>query len=187
MSKNILPRICKECGNEFMGGPRAWYCPACRDERKRTQMLDFKRRKKAGEVVPIGSVIKCEICGKDIIKNSGLQRFCEECAKVHLKEVDNAQSLEWKRYNPEKIKESKRVLSKNRHREEGKRSGCVGVNWDKGKRVWIAKIGYAGKQYTIMRTKKIELAIKVRKEAEKALKNGDFEKWIEERKNWINN
>lgn len=170
MNNNMLSRICRGCGETFSGGPRAWYCPECREERKRKQWRDFRRRKKAGSVVPIGSVIQCEICGKEIVKNSGLQRFCEDCAKVHLKEIDNAQSLRWKRENPEKIKESKRVLSKNRHKEEGKRSGCVGVNWDKGKRIWIARIGYAGKQYTIMRTKNLELAIKARREAEEAIK-----------------
>lgn len=154
MSKNILPRTCKGCGNEFPGGPRAWYCPDCRERRKKEQSQEYKRRKRVGAVVPIGSVIKCEICGKDVIKNGGLKRFCDECAKIHLKEVDNAQSLDWKRSNPEKHKESKRKISRERHAQEGKRSGCVGVNWDKGKRVWIAKIDYRGKQYTLMRTKK---------------------------------
>lgn len=178
MVDNMLPRVCRECGATFSGGPRAWYCPACREERKKIHDRDFKQRKRAGVVVPIGEAIRCEICGKEIVKNSGMQRYCDECAKIHLKNVDNAQSLAWKRGNPEKIKESKRMLSKQRHAEEGKASGCVGVNWDKGSRVWIAKIGYAGKQYAIIRTKDLDLAIKARKEAEEAVKNGDFEKWI---------
>lgn len=183
MGKNILPRVCQECGATFQGGPRAWYCIACREERRRVHDREFKQRKRSGTVVPIGSVIKCEICGREVIKNGGLQRFCNNCAKKHLKEIDNAQSLNWKRKNPEKIKESKRIISRQRHTEEGKSSGCVGVNWDKGKRVWIAKIGYAGKQYTIMRTKNLDLAIKSRRKAEEAIKNGNFEKWIEDRKN----
>lgn len=183
MTNNMLPRICRGCGAAFSGGPRAWYCPDCREERKKEQWRDFRRRKKAGSVAPIGSVIRCEICGKEIVKNGGQQRFCEDCAKIHLKAIDNAQSLAWKRENPEKIKESKRVLSKKRQKEEGKRSGCVGVNWDKEKRIWIAKIGYAGKQYTIMRTKNLEMAIKAREEAEEAVKKGIFKKWIEEKKN----
>ena len=63
---------------------------------------EFKERKRAGNVIPVGSIIKCEICGKEIIKKGGLQRYCEKCAAKHLKEVDNQQSLAWKKENPEK-------------------------------------------------------------------------------------
>lgn len=56
----ILPRICKECGKSFPGGPRAWYCPDCRRERKKHDK-EFKERKRSGKVIPNGSVIKCEI------------------------------------------------------------------------------------------------------------------------------
>lgn len=183
MPSNILPRVCRGCGVTFPGGPRAWYCPACREERKKIHDRDFKRRKRAGAVVPIGEAIRCEICGKEIVKNSGMQRYCDDCAKIHLKNVDNAQSLAWKRENLEKIKESKRKLSKQRHAEEGKASGCVGVNWDKGSRAWITKIGYAGKQYAIIRTKDLDLAIKAREEAEEAVKNGGFEEFIKTKRN----
>ena len=74
-------------------------------------------------------------------------------------------------------------MSKQRHAEEGKASGCVGVNWDKGSRAWIAKIGYAGKQYAIIRTKDLDLAIKAREEAEEAVKNGGFEEFIKTKRN----
>ncbi|UVX69010.1 MAG: AP2 domain protein [Bacteriophage sp.] len=44
--------------------------------------------------------------------------------------------------------------------------------------MWIAAIGYKGKQYRLIkRTKDLDAAIKARKEAEEAVKNGDFEKW----------
>lgn len=43
--------------------------------------------------------------------------------------------------------------------------------------MWIASIGYKGKQYRLKRTKDFDAAIKARKEAEEAVKNGDFEKW----------
>ena len=36
---------------------------------------------------------------------------------------------------------------------------------------------YKGKQYRLKRTKDWDAAIKARKEAEEAVKNGDFEKW----------
>mgnify|MGYP003371153833 FL=1 len=76
-----------------------------------------------------------------------------------------------------------RDRKKQRHAEEGKASGCVGVNWDKGSRAWIAKIGYAGKQYAIIRTKDLDLAIKAREEAEEAVKNGGFEEFIKTKRN----
>ena len=163
---NIRPRACKECGRSFLGGPRAWYCPDCRTERTKQQNKDFKMRKKAGKTIPVGSVIKCELCGKDIIKNSGLQKFCEECATKHLKSVDNQQSLEWKMNNPEKIRESKRSISKIRHSQEPVKSGVKGVHWDKGKQLWCACINLKGRQYKIVYSKDIALAIQARKEAE---------------------
>ena len=50
--------------------------------------------------------------------------------------------------------------------------------------MWIAAIGYKGKQYRLKRTKDLDAAIKARKEAEEAVKNGDFEKWrIKENQN----
>lgn len=151
MSKNLLPRICKACGVSFIGGPRAWYCPQCREERKREASKRFKRRKGTNEYIPIGSIIQCEICGKDIIKNSSRQRYCKECAKAHLKEVDNKQSLDWKCKHPEKIKEGKRRLSKQRHQSEGRRSGIKYISWDKGSLKWRVTLYLEGKQYHIGR------------------------------------
>lgn len=161
MNNNILPRVCRECGATFQGGPRAWYCPECRAERKKIQTKEYKQRKKAGKTVPVGSLIKCEICGKEIVKSGGSQRFCSECAAKHLKEVDNQQSLEWKKSNPEKVRESKRKMSKARHATgESHESGVKGVTWDKGKKKWIVKINYKGKQYRIMQTSDMDEAIR---------------------------
>ena len=158
MKNNMLPRICRECGVTFSGGPRAWYCPTCRAERSRQHNKQHKMRKRNGVVVPIGSVISCEICGKETVKNSGQQRFCKECAPQHLKEIDNAQSLRWKAENPEKDKESKRVLSKIRHAEEGKQSGVKHIIWDKGSRKWKVCPYRDGKQHTIGRYSDLEEA-----------------------------
>lgn len=164
--KNMLPRICWECGRSFLGGPRAWYCSECRVDRRKIHDKEFKERKRAGNVIPVGSIIKCEICGKEIIKKGGLQKYCEECAAKHLKEVDNQQSLAWKKENPEKIKEAKRKLSKQRYSQgEMDQSGVVGVLWDKGSKRWQAGVYFDGKKYCILRTKDKDLAISARKEA----------------------
>lgn len=88
----IRDRICRECGRVFPGGPRAWYCPECRIERKRAADRKAKRN---GASRKIGSIDLCEICGKEYTVNSGGQRYCPDCAPVHLKEIDRAQSRAW--------------------------------------------------------------------------------------------
>lgn len=71
------------------GRPRAWYRPDCRQERKIKHDKEFKEHKRSGKVISNGSIIKCEICGKEIVKNGGLQCFCDECAANHSKKIDN--------------------------------------------------------------------------------------------------
>lgn len=141
--------------------------PGVPKKRSKIQNQEFKKRKRSGEVIPNGSIIKCALCGKDIIKNSGVQRFCDECAAKHLKEIDNQQSLRWKMNNPDKIKESKRKLSKKKYASgEALKSGVPGVSWDKSKQRWKACINYQGKQYVIVSAKSKDLAIQARREAE---------------------
>lgn len=144
---NILPRVCKECGRTFNGGPRAWYCPECREIRKKEQNRAFKDRKKKGQVVPLGSVIKCVNCGAEFVKEGGLHQRCKRCAQIHLKEIDNMQSKEWKRKNQEKYLEAKREFSKKRHKEEGREQISPYISWDKESRKWrvvveLKHVGY---------------------------------------------
>lgn len=164
MSKNLLPRTCRMCGTTFTGGPRAWYCPTCRSLRRKEADIRMKAKKKTLDYLPLGSIIQCEICGKDIIKKGGRQRYCEECAAIHLKEIDNQQSLEWKHKYPEKIKEGKRKISKERHAKEGKQSGIKYISWDKGTNKWKVATYVNGKRYHIGRFSDLE-------KAEKALKD----------------
>lgn len=169
----LLPRTCRECGCTFKGGPRAWYCPKCRDERQKEADRKFKARKRAGDVIPIGSIIKCKECGSDIIKNSGSQLYCEKCAEKHLKEVDNAQSLEWKRNNPERYKQSKREFGRKRSEsEKSQKSGMTGVAWDKVKHLWCATINLDGKQHILIRTKDKDTAINARQDAQAIKESG---------------
>lgn len=105
---NLRPRTCRECGVTFNGGPRAWYCPRCRAERQAQQNREYHQRKKMGNTRVVGQKYPCEICGKKYILSSGLQRFCKECAKKHLKEVDNKQSRQWNKSHPEQMAEHKR-------------------------------------------------------------------------------
>lgn len=111
---NILrDRTCSTCGKSFLGGPRAWYCPECREERKRTQMRQYKARKRAGTVRAIGSTDICVICGKPYIVESGLQQYCPSCAPQQYREIDRAQSREWnaKHTTPEARREKRRAAT----------------------------------------------------------------------------
>lgn len=115
---NMLPRICKNCGNVFSGGPRAWYCPGCREERKRQQDRRHKQLVKAGEAKHVGDILQCIDCGKDYEYRIGSGSRCPECAKIHLKMTDNRQSREWNKKNREKCLEAKRAYDR-RKREKG--------------------------------------------------------------------
>ncbi len=80
----VRPRTCCECGAQFDGGPRAWYCPSCRRDRKRAQS---KARNRGAPQRKLGSTDQCARCGRDYIVTASLQRYCPECAPVHMREV----------------------------------------------------------------------------------------------------
>lgn len=63
------------------------------------------------------------------------------------------------------------------------KSGVVGVNWDKSRGLWQARIRFRGKRYNLGRFADFEEACKVRKKAEEKI-HGEFLEWYEnERKN----
>ncbi len=57
-------------------------------------------------------------------------------------------------------------------------SGVVGVTYDKSTKTWKAKIEFKKKRYYLGSSKDIEVAIKLRKEAEEKL-HGEFLEWYE--------
>ena len=97
---SMYKRICRECGKEFEGGPRAWYCPECRNERRLERQRIYWRN---GYTRKIGSTDCCEMCGKPYTVNSGLQRYCSECAKINQLETDRRLSLEYYGNNKETL------------------------------------------------------------------------------------
>lgn len=105
----LLDRVCRnnKCNKNFIGGPRAYYCPECRVVRRRDQSTEGKRRKKKGLVREWGSIDFCERCGKEFIVNAGLQRYCPECQPIHAKEYDRITSLETYHNNSAKINKSR--------------------------------------------------------------------------------
>lgn len=114
MAVVVKDRICKQCGKTFPGGPRAWYCPECRDVRKRQQAAI--RRQRLGPNRPLGSIDHCAVCGKEYIVRSGLQKYCKDCAKAAVAEKDRAASLAYYRDNKDAINptryEKRRVKEK---------------------------------------------------------------------------
>lgn len=87
----IRDRVCRQCGTVFSGGPRAWYCPECRQKRRQEQNRRFKQQKKATGSAqrPLGSTDKCISCGAEYIVQSGNQRYCKNCAAAAMKEKVN--------------------------------------------------------------------------------------------------
>lgn len=69
-------KICKICGVEFSGGPRAKYCPDCRAERAKEASRENKRN---GAARKLGSTDICEWCGMPYTVNSGKQKYCPNC------------------------------------------------------------------------------------------------------------
>ena len=62
----------------------------------------------------IGSIDHCEICGKEYVVESGLQRYCKDCAEEAVKEIDRAQGREWNAKNREKLADRKKDRKENR-------------------------------------------------------------------------
>jgi membrane protease subunit (stomatin/prohibitin family) len=85
-------RTCRECGKTFSGGPRAWYCPECRTIRQKAAKQRYQSK---GPSRALGSMDKCEICGKEYIVKSARQRYCPDCAEEAVKKADNAQGREY--------------------------------------------------------------------------------------------
>lgn len=96
----ITTKHCKQCGRSFPGGPRAWYCPDCRYERR---LERGRERKKHGAKRPIGSVDMCVICGNEYVVRGGNQKYCPECAKGAVAAIDRRQGLAYYRANKDTI------------------------------------------------------------------------------------
>lgn len=93
-SSTLATRVCRTCGARFPGGPRAWYCPACRKERNAAAGVAYRRRKAQGLTEPIGSLRKCAVCGEAFAINSARQIYCKRCAAAAVAAIDRAQSRE---------------------------------------------------------------------------------------------
>lgn len=103
---NIRDRVCKACCATFPGGPHAFYCPACRQDRRRAVSA---RLRKSGVRRPLGSKDRCVICGDEYIVLSGRQKYCGKCAPEAVKAVDRAQGLAYYEKNKEDINPVRKI------------------------------------------------------------------------------
>lgn len=100
----ILDRKCLSCSTNFPGGPRAYYCPACRVDRRRQAKARYQQKKRLGiGIRHIGSTDRCERCNELYTVESGLQRFCPKCQPIHAAEYDAKTSLSFYHANKEGI------------------------------------------------------------------------------------
>lgn len=106
-------RICKQCGIEFTGGPRAYYCESCRETRRMASNKEYKVRKKKGLARQIGSIDICIRCGKEYSVNAGQQRFCQDCQKDHNLEHDRITGLKYYHLNKENINPVRNIRRQN--------------------------------------------------------------------------
>jgi len=118
MKKGIstkAPRTCRECGGVFDGGPRARYCPECREERRKIQKERYERRRKMGLSIVLGeSVGRCAVRGKEFVYASARQWYCPDCAKEAIKASDRRQGREY--YHANNTEENR--TERSRHRRE---------------------------------------------------------------------
>lgn len=111
----IRDRICIDCGRLFPGGPRARRCPKCRAVRQKE--VDRLRRQSGGTKRPLGSIDKCQRCGKEYIVEGGRQKYCPACQR------DAA--LEWQRGRKAEYNKRPEVDQKRRERREKRQKACV--------------------------------------------------------------
>ena len=104
----MYDRVCRSCGISFKGGPRAWYCPNCRAERKKEQS---QRCKREGPRRPLGSKDVCKNCGKEYTVECGLQMYCPDCQPEMHRKLDTEQG---KAYYQEVVSKDLKLRSEKR-------------------------------------------------------------------------
>lgn len=91
----LYQRICRHCSRVFSGGPRAWYCPECRKERKRLQVAAYHLRKRMGQTRELGSNDTCVVCGQVYVVTCGNQKYCPACAPEAVADIDRRQAMDY--------------------------------------------------------------------------------------------
>lgn len=88
---------CRDCGREYTGHIRTIRCPECQAEANRRYNVEYRQRKRAGQVREIGSTAICEWCGEKYTVDAARQLYCKECAPTAIRERCNQNSREWRK------------------------------------------------------------------------------------------
>lgn len=141
----LADRICKNCGVTFAGGPRAWYCPTCRNERAKESNREHKRRKRLGKSRKVGDSQICVDCGCKYAYYIGASERCPKCAEMHGKTADRQKSKEWNKANRDKYLEAKREHEGRKRASAGSvKTGEKYIYFDRGKYRVIVKGAHIG-------------------------------------------
>ena len=206
--KNLRPRQCRTCGTTFPGGPRAWYCPDCREARRTASASAYRERKRAGNVREIGSTDVCVNCGGPYVVIGGNQRFCRKCAPEMIRELDKEQGMAYYNKNKDGINPSRRAARRkdnfcdtcgkpipavggklfcqdceNTGKRERYATQYVDRNIVQRGRSYIVQACMGGKRYYVGSTTDRGTAFKLRDEADAKIEAGCFLEWLEGIKN----
>lgn len=132
MAVVVKDRTCRQCWAVFRGGPRAWYCPACRSVRAKEAQ---RRLQEDGTSRTMGSIDHCTVCGKEYVVLSARQKYCPDCVYEAVRAVDRPASRAWNQarketYYPEKnakrkarrVADPEPILAKEREQRKKRRS-----------------------------------------------------------------
>lgn len=108
----VRERICRECGAAFQGGPRAWYCPSCRADRRRIHDQASKRN---GPTRQIGSTDLCTKCGGEYTVTGSRQKYCPACASDAVRETVRTHKRQYVAERAVQMAAYKKEMSSNRH------------------------------------------------------------------------
>lgn len=79
-NKPAVTKICKDCGSEFISYHKERRCPKCVERAKQEANMRYLRN---GTQRPLGSIDKCELCGKEYIVTSGSKKYCSvQCRRI---------------------------------------------------------------------------------------------------------
>ena len=104
--RKIGERICRSCGTAFDDGSLAWYCPACRLERKRARSREYERRKRAAQRIDNSTdTRKAELAAK--IKAARRKAYYESHREEEIAYAKAYNKAHYSTYYPAKRKRDK--------------------------------------------------------------------------------
>lgn len=89
-------RSCPDCGRIVIMHIKSKRCRACQDAANRAHDAEYQRARSQGKTRKLGSIDICQRCGGQYVVNSGMQRYCPDCAPSAVS--DNVRASARQRY-----------------------------------------------------------------------------------------